>query len=274
VNFIDFDQHFMDFMHAWLEEHQDELMNIAQVEQMMPQLYELFADSPMPWLDMKSPRAYFEGITSPAQLLQMMLGYLQSGVPLPDLLLMRMVEMGEPMEQPLLDLLFSEQAQQEARMLCVRLLIDIGCHRPMQAYIAWQSNREDRDDLADFALEALEEMGEAAVPAMLDALEEANNWGREALLSVLSRYPGHPAVFTNLMRLFDALPERQAILAAYLGRLGDDRALPALLERANEDGLSYLDFIELRSAIEALGGDAPERSFDADPEYDALMGLN
>lgn len=274
MNFIDFDQHFMDFMHAWLEEHQDELLNIAQVEQMMPQLYELFAGSPMPWLDMKTPRAYFEEITGPAQLLQLMLGYLQAEIPLPDLLLMRMVEMGEPMEQPLMDLLFSEGTLPEARMLCVRLLMDIGCHRPMQAYIAWQINREDHDDLADFALEALEEMGEAAVPPMLEALEEANDWGREALLSVLSRHPGHPAVFSHLMRLFDALPERQAILAAYLGRLGDDRALPALMERANEEGLSYLDFIELRSAIEALGGEAPERSFDADPEYDALMGLN
>ena len=272
--YIDFDRHFMEFMHAWLEEHQDELLDIAQVEQMMPQIYELFARSPMPWLDMRTPRAYFEEIHSPDQLISMMQGYLQQDVPLPDLLLMRLTDLGEAAEQPLMNLLMDGATELETRMLCVRLLMDIGCRLPMQAYIAWQLGREDRDELADFALEALEEMGDEAVPAMLEALGEANDLGREALLSVLSRHPGHPEVYEGLIRLFDALPERQAILAAYLGRLGDERALPVLIERAKDEGLSYLDFIELRSAIEALGGDAPERKFDQDPEYDALMGLD
>lgn len=274
MTYIDFDQHFMDFMHAWLEEHQDELLDIAQVEQMMPQLYELFSSSPMPWLNMQTPVAYFEAISSPSQLIEMMLGYLSADVPLPDLLLMRLVELDTESEQPLMNLLFDTQTDMEARMICVRLLQDIGSTKPMQAYIDWQMAREDHDDLADFALESLEEMGEQAVPAMLEALNEANDIGREALLSVLSRYPGHPQVYTGLIRLFDALPERQAILAAYLGRLGDDRALPVLMERANEEGLKYLDYIELRAAIEALGGEAPERTFDHDPEYDALLGLN
>ncbi len=36
----------------------------------------------------------------------------------------------------------------------------------------------------------------------------------------------------------------------------------------------YLDFIELRNAIEELGGTAPEREFDDDPTYDALFGTD
>ncbi|NLX83388.1 MAG: hypothetical protein GXZ04_06200 [Clostridiales bacterium] len=274
MTYINFDQHFMDFMHAWLEEHQDELLDIAQVEQMMPQLYDLFSNSPMPWLDMQTPAAFFGAMNSPEQLLEMMMGYLNADVPLPDLLLMRIVELGPESEHPLMNLLFDAHTGMEARMLCVRLLQDIGSTKPMQAYIAWQLAREDRDELADFALESLEEMGEQAVPMMLEALNEANDIGREALLSVLSRYPGHPEVYTSLIRLFDALPERQAVLAAYLGRLGDVRALPVLMERANEETLKYLDYIELRAAIEALGGEAPERTFDHDPEYEALMGLD
>ena len=36
----------------------------------------------------------------------------------------------------------------------------------------------------------------------------------------------------------------------------------------------YLDYIELRSAIEQLGGDAPERNFDeSDPEYEAMARM-
>ena len=61
----------------------------------------------------------------------------------------------------------------------------------------------------------------------------------------------------------------------YLGRvydrLGDTRALPALNQLAEAEGIRYLDYIELRSAIEALGGEAPAREFYDDPEYEALF---
>jgi hypothetical protein len=38
--------------------------------------------------------------------------------------------------------------------------------------------------------------------------------------------------------------------------------------------LSYLAFIEIRNAIESLGGVCPEREYDDDPEYEALRDLD
>lgn len=274
MNLIDFDSRFTDFLRAWLEENQDHYDDIAQVELLMPELYEQFADAPAAWLEGLSPRQYFEALGQPAQLTALMVDYLAQEVPLPDLLPQRLAQLGLAAEDALVDVLLNPAAPQEARMLCVHLLQDIGSSRLMPQYIAWQKDRDQEDELADYCLESLEMMGEMAVPAMLEALDEACDEGREALLSVLSRYPGHPEVYEGLIRLFDALPERQAILAAYLARLGDARALPLLIERAREEGLSYLDYIELRAAIEALGGEAPVREFEADPDYDALMGLN
>jgi len=65
-----------------------------------------------------------------------------------------------------------------------------------------------------------------------------------------------------------------AVLADCLGRLGDERALPLLKKVAASEETPYLDYIELRSAIEALGGDAPEREFDAeDPAYEAMRSM-
>jgi hypothetical protein len=157
-------------------------------------------------------------------------------------------------------------------MLAIRLLEEMGSTRPLQLYISWQLEREDRDELADSALGSLDEMGEAAVLPMLEAMPEANEAGQEAMLSILSRYNEYPQVYGALIRLFDVCPERQAVLAACLGRLGDARALPLLLKRTEEEDLKYLDYIELRAAIEALGGEAPQRVFDEDPEYEALRG--
>ena len=271
---IDFDSHFTEFLHQWLEENQDQFYDIAQVELMMPEIFEQFAHQPASWLNGQTPFDYFEQITQPEELVALMKDYLNPQVPLPELLLLRIAGLGLQAEESLCDLLLDAREGVEIRMLCIRLLNDIGSKRMMHTYINWQRAREDRDDLADFSLESLEDMGEEAMPYMLEALEDANDTGREALLSVLSRYPGHPETYDHLIRLFDALPERQAILAAYLARLGDERALPLLMERAQEEGLKYLDYIELRAAIEALGGEAPARTFDEDPEYEAFFGLN
>ena len=42
---------------------------------------------------------------------------------------------------------------------------------------------------------------------------------------------------------------------------------------AGDDRTGYVDFIEVRNAIEMLGGIAPERDFDDDPDYQALHGV-
>ena len=70
-----------------------------------------------------------------------------------------------------------------------------------------------------------------------------------------------------------AHPEKRALFAGYLSRIGDDRALPDLEAAAKEPDVSYLTFIELRNAIESLGGVCPEREYDDDPEYEAPRDL-
>ena len=92
-------------------------------------------------------------------------------------------------------------------------------------------------------------------------------------MDVLCDYPGEEKVFQLALKLFEENPKRRALFASYLGKLGDDRALPALMKAAEDPKLSYLDFIEVRSAIEELGGDCPEREFDDDAAYEALQRL-
>ena len=59
-----------------------------------------------------------------------------------------------------------------------------------------------------------------------------------------------------------------------LAKLGDERALPELISAAQEEKLPYLTFIEIRNAIEQLGGTCPERDYEEDPEYEALRELD
>ena len=140
-------------------------------------------------------------------------------------------------------------------------------------YIRWQLDREAKDDLKDNALESLTLMGEAVVQPILQELPKAGAAGEEALLEVLSHFPGNEQIFKLAMRLFEERKEKRALFAGYLAKLGDDRALPALIQAAEAPDLPYLTFIEIRNAIDELGGVCPEREYEDDPEYEALRRL-
>ena len=200
--------------------------------------------------------------------------YCEDGVPVPDLLLEQITTVGRPCEKRLLELLKDDEAPEEAQMIAVNLLREMESTLPKMLYIHWQLDRDGQDELKDNALEGLTEMGECVVQPILQELPKANAAGEEALLEVLSHFPGNEQIFKLALRLFRERRERRALFAGYLAKLGDDRALPELIEAANEEKLPYLTFIEIRNAIEALGGVCPERSYEDDPEYEALRDMD
>ena len=167
-----------------------------------------------------------------------------------------------------------EEADDEARMTAIGLLRDMESVQPKMLYINWQLDRQQEDDLKDNALESLTAMGEAVVQPILQQISKANDAGREALLEVLCHFPGNEQIFRIALDAFRKHPEKRALFAGYLAKLGDDRALEDLAEAANAPGLPYLTFIELRNAIESRGGTCPNREYDDDPEYEALRDLD
>jgi hypothetical protein len=220
-----------------------------------------------------APGTYFGRFDDAQLLVDWMREYCMKRIPVPDPLQERIVELEGLCEPALLSLLQDGSAPAEARMTAIGLLREMQSTAPKELYIAWQKNRRPKDELCDNALESLAEMGASAVPDMLGALHECNRAGQEALLDVLSAYPGNESVFQLALRFFEEEKGRRALFAGYLGRLCDERALPALQKAAGEKNLPYLDFIEIRNAIERLGGDAPEREFESDPGYEAMLKL-
>ncbi|MBO4926343.1 MAG: hypothetical protein J5472_07660 [Clostridia bacterium] len=272
---INFDKEFERYVSQWMREHAREYRNVEEMEDAMPEVYARFLDTPVNWLGGKKPGEYFAQFDQPRQLVNWMEDYFKQRIPVPDMLLNRITELGEASEEALLHFLHKESATREMRMAAVTLLREIGSAGALEEYVQWQCDRQEgEDELADNALESLAALGDKAVPAMRDRLSAGSPDGQEALLTLLCHYPGDENVFRTAMDLFDARPDRAAVLADCLGKMGDERALPALIRRAGSETTPYLDYIELRSAIEALGGDAPEREFDAeDPAYEAMRNI-
>ncbi len=270
---IDFDKHFAEYTSQWVKEHSRDYKTLEAMEGDMPGVYLRFLNTPASWLNGAAPGTFFEQYSDAAELVGWMREYCVKRVPIPDPLQERILGLHKSCEPSLMALLEDASAPMEARMTAVGLLREMESKAPMALYIAWQVNRRQKDELCDNALESLAAMGRDALPDMLEALNNCNRAGQEALLDVLTAYPGHETVFQLSLKFFEEDKKRRALFAGYLGRLADERALPALLKAAGEQNLPYLDFIEIRNAIERLGGDAPERDFQDDPGYDAMLKM-
>ena len=63
------------------------------------------------------------------------------------------------------------------------------------------------------------------------------------------------------------------LYAGFIGKYGDERAMTYLYPAL--DNCNYVDFTEIRNAIEQLGGtvDDEYRDFSSDPYYKALKNL-
>ena len=267
---INFDEHFAEFISEWMKTHQQDYANFDQMEDDMPKVYIAFLNTRAKWLGGLTPGSYFTQFEDPKVLVDWLRAYCEEGTPVPDLLPEQITTVGKPCEKRLLELLKDVEAPEESRMIAIELLREMDSTLPKMQYIYWQLDRELKDELRDNALESLTMMGECVVQPILQELPKANAAGEEALLEVLSHFPGNEQVFRLALKLFRERKERRALFAGYLARLGDSRALPELLAAAEEPELPYLTFIEIRNAIECLGGVCPEREYDEDPEYEAL----
>ena len=255
---VNFDEHFAAFTSEWMKEHRQEYRTFDDMEEDIPRIYMAFLNTRASWLGSVTPGSYFTQFEDPKVLVDWMNQYCTEGIPIPEPLMEQIVFVGKPCEKRLVELLKDDESSDEAKMTAVGLLRDLDSVQPKMLYIGWQLDRNDEDDLKDNALESLIGMGESVVQPILQQIGNANEAGKEALLEVLSHFPGNEQIFRLMMDAFMNQPQKQALFAGYLAKLD----------------VPYLTFIEIRNAIETLGGECPEREYEDDPEYEALRGLD
>ena len=272
---INFDKEFRLYLQNWMKKNSRKYRNIREMEAAMPEVYREFLETPADFLGSLCPGRYFDQWQDAKVLVNWMEDYFKQRVPVPDVLLNRIAALGMDSEKALMAVLLRDRSPAEAKMCAMSLLTEIGSAAPMQLFIEMQKDRSEDDELADKAIEGLHAMGSEAADEMRKAIFLCNDSGKEALLSLLCDFGCDDALFALSMDLLGAHPDRAAVLADYISRLGDERAVRPLTDLARSEETGYLDYIELRSAIEKLGGDAPERQFDeSDPAYNALRALD
>ena len=275
MRLYNFDDQFQQYTAQWVQDNAAKYKNnYDRMEEKMPEVYLEWLNKPAEWLEGKAPGTFFLQYDDADMLAAWMRDYFEKGVPVPDQLLERVTDLGKPMEEKLLALLADESAPKDARLTAITLLSEMESTAPMDRYIGWIANRGVQDEQADMAAEALVAMGRMIVPAVLAAVDSAKEAGQETFVDVLSNFPGEDAIYALTADMFARQVEKRALYASLLGKLGDERAIPLLRDAVDDPAVSYLDYIELRNAIEALGGEAPEeRIFDGDPYYESLRRM-
>lgn len=269
---INFDRAFERYMAEWIKENSEKYKDDMDViEDMMPDVYLEFLKKPADFLDGVAPQDYFEQFDNADMLVNWLCDYIAQGVPVPDLLLERVTALGNPAEKSLLALVACDDLPEETQMTAISLLREMESKAPMQRYIDYIASLEEPSDKGDLCAEALMSMGESVVEPILDALSGARQTGRDIFADVLSNYPGDERIYELMIERFVTRDERRALFASYLAKLGDERAIPMLMEAAQSPDINYLDYVEVVNAIEALGGERPpEREFSGDPYYESL----
>ena len=279
---LDFEKQFEQHLKNWIEKNADKFPKAEQMEAQVEKVYEKWLNTPAEWLQGAAPICYFDKFDDSEQLVRWILKYIIAGVWVPDPMLDRIVALGMAAEEPLLrikrreTLLPAGEKGDEAVMIAIKLLNELGSKVPMDEYIDAMIKNPD-GDYAESMAEALMAMGPEVAEPMLARMGEATSpQAMEWLLSVLVEFPDDQRIYQHLLKAYKSEESDKAILAAYLGKYSNPDAIPHLKEALVQGTLNYLEWTETKNAIEELGGEVniSEPDFTGDPWYESLKYLD
>ncbi len=257
MQLYDFDALFDKKLAKYVKEHGNEY-GADELEDAVPALYKKFGDTVIKAIG-KTPNSFYSDM-SDEQLVKTLRAHVRNGVPVPGFL-NRALENRAGCTELLLPVLRGNDGEIAAAMNVLGA-VDAAIHEYMNILASADSD-EIKDACTDYIKEKADIAAEQALKFYADGIE------RGRMLEILSRCTVRDdRIFDILIKEFRTDSENLPMLAGYLAAYGDERALPYLMDRIDEEGISYADFRELKYAVETLGGEYnKERDFSDDAAY-------
>lgn len=241
----DFDRLFSDFIKSKGHVHEDEIAKVYS------EWYNAYSDALG-----TSPREIVEGMTD-AQLVSELRD--ECEVSSPSLTVMENLESRAPVKL-LTSLLYDDD---ENVAYCAAEILTIIDKAPLSDFVELLPSAEG--ELLELIVTALKERPDEIKEQLYSLADTADRPLKTVLVEILAEGSKDERTYKLLSELL-ASGDNMPLYANYCVRYGDERIV-AMLYRALETA-GYADYIEIRNAIEALGGIVDdERDFSADPEY-------
>ena len=230
-------------------------------EDIIPKLYKQFGDVYIKSVG-NTPNGFYSAM-SDEELIKALKTHLKQGVPVSEFLC-NAIE-GRCAVQLLMPLLDGTEAE---RMYAVNL---IGASDgAIKKYMSMLTIPDLDEDFKNALVDNIRQKADLVLDEAVENYEKGIE--KEFMLEIMSRtvVPSEK-IFKILVNEFRSDPENVPMHASYLASYGDTRALEYLLDKIDEEGISFIEYKELLLAIEALGGtyDKP-RDFSSDPYYKIL----
>ncbi|MEX1377602.1 MAG: hypothetical protein AB1Z23_09040 [Eubacteriales bacterium] len=277
---IDFDAKFREYLAEWINENQDKFADPAEMEDKAIDLYYTWLDTPASWIDGVCPKKYFSDNKSADELVATLVEYLNTKVGVPDLLLDSISEKGSGADEALTRLFnlkydIADDAETEARMIAVNILAETDDSFLFDEYIKLLLDKTAKEEVADLLIERLKLGGEDIKEKILDGLTaDLGETIELRCIDILVNFPGDDRIYRLLMKMFNEYTNT-SLLAAYMGKFGDERAVKILEEALDWQGINYLDYIEIRNSLEQLGCEVEHiRTFEGDKYYESLKNVD
>lgn len=260
MKLIDFDGLFDEKLTQFMEENKNKYTE-KQWEDVIPKLYKKFGDTYVAKVKC-TPKEYYAKMPD-TELVQTLAEHLNKNVPVPEFLC---DELGNrDAATTLAPLLFYEDTA--AVSYAINLIGDDT--RVFDAYFTiLEENLADQDvqnDVIDIFKLHADEVKERVLSIYKKGI------ATEAMLEILSRVKARDEEIYSILLSAFLSGENTPVRAGYLAAYADERALPYLMERIEDRTIGFVEFQELKYAIEALGGEYDEpRDFTDDKDYLAV----
>ena len=264
---IDFEKHLNEFVMQWIKAHK-QLVEGKQFDDFIVDIYCQWESAPASWLSGQAPKEYFHNIKEPGSLIEMVRDYIREDMEIPYLLVHRVEHVAKQAEDLLIDMLHGDSKE---AVFAIGFLNEIGSDKVIDDYIRIIAAQQEPPELVEAAVSGLKDMKLKNFDVIISEFDRTGNGRvRDCFADILS-CTGEPAVFERLLKEFQS--ERDtAMYASFLGRLGDERALPYLQSMIRRTDITYYEYETLRNAINELGEDTIEREFYGDKDYELLRG--
>ena len=279
IMIIDFDSNFSQYIKQWLADNPDSAKDMDKVEMMMPEIYEKWLDSPQDFLSGKKPNEYFMDFEA-KDLVTLMLRYEAKGVGMPDPLLDAISAKKDKSLHYLSEIIFNKESLPAGidvsalQITALNLIFEIDSSEYIEKYITCICKKDIDEGVAECMVDAIKQNADKHKQALVDALSESESTTvKKRLLDILCAMSFEQIVYDELISLFKSSPEK-ALYASYLGKYGNADAVKTLKSSLDWININYLDYIEIRNAIEELGDEVTHvRNFDGDKYYESMKGL-
>ena len=230
-------------------------------EDMIPEMYAKFGNTVLKSLG-TSPNGYYAAM-SPEELVKCLRAHVKNGVPVSEFLC-KAIEARLGCEGMLLPLL--ENGEEGLKQYVVNILGSSPAAIPVYMRMIEREEDEDfKNQCVDFIKENADLVKEQALENYKNGVE------KPLMLEILSKVKERDGRVYDILLAEFLSGEDVPMHAGYLASYGDERALPYLLEKIDEEGISYIEYQELKYAIEALGGEyTKQRDFSGDEYYDLI----